>query len=158
VSTDNSKIERQLTVLLRKSVRIHLTTQSGDVSLERSAYGIMCQLADDGPQRLGALAAAFGLDPSTITRQVRDLENAGFAFRETDPSDRRAYVLDLTATGRDVLKRSREHRRSRLGDALSSWSSRDLSDFGRLLQEFNTSMDRLSAFGVLLATHGFIFI
>jgi DNA-binding MarR family transcriptional regulator len=158
VSTDNSKIERQLTVLLRKSVRIHLTTQSGDVSLERSAYGIMCQLADDGPQRLGALAAAFGLDPSTITRQVRDLENAGFAFRETDPSDRRAYVLDLTATGRDVLKRSREHRRSRLGDALSSWSSRDLNDFGRLLQEFNTSMDRLSAFGVLLVTHGFMFV
>jgi len=156
VNTDDKKIERQLTVLLRKSVRIHLSTQRGDVSLERSAYGIMCQLADEGPQRLGALAAAFGLDPSTITRQVRDLENAGFASRQTDPSDRRASVLDLTPCGRQVLEQSREHRRFKLKEALSNWSSSDLNDFGRLLQEFNTSMDRLAAFGVLVFTNGFV--
>ena len=157
MSIDNTKIERQLTVLLRKSVRIHLSTQSGDVSLERSAYGIMCQLADEGPQRLGALAAAFGLDPSTITRQVRDLENAGLAYRQTDPSDRRASVLDLTPCGREMLRQSREHRRSKISEALSNWTSRDLNDFGRLLQEFNSSMDRLGAVGVLLMTNSFVF-
>lgn len=156
MSKDNTRIERQLTVLLRKSVRIHLSTQRGDVTLERSAYGIMCQLADEGPQRLGALASAFGLDPSTITRQVRDLETAGFAFRQTDPSDRRAFVLDLTPCGREVLHQSREHRRSKLQEALSNWSSRDLNDFGRLLQEFNTSMDRLAAFGVILFSNAFV--
>jgi DNA-binding MarR family transcriptional regulator len=156
MSTENTRIERQLTVLLRKSVRIHLSTQRGDVSLERSAYGIMCQLSDEGPQRLGALAAAFGLDPSTITRQVRDLENAGLAHRQTDPSDRRAAVLDLTPCGREMLRQSRDHRRSKLQEALSNWSSRDLSDFGRLLQEFNISMDRLGAFGVLLFTNTFV--
>ena len=84
------------------------------------------------------------------------LENAGFAFRQTDPSDRRAFVLDLTACGREVLEQSRDHRRSKLQEALSNWSSRDLNDFGRLLQEFNTSMDRLAAFGVLLFSNAFV--
>lgn len=156
MNTPDSNIEQQLTMLLRRGSRIHLSTQSGDVSLERSAYGLMCQLADGGPQRLGALAAAFGLDPSTITRQVADLEKAGLAFRQQDPSDRRAYVLDLTPEGHEILRRSREHRRSRIRSALSNWSQSDLSDFGRLLREFNTSMDQLSAFGALLVANGLV--
>ncbi len=45
----NQKIEQQLTVLLRRVQRIHLSTASGEVHLERSAYAIMCQLADEGP-------------------------------------------------------------------------------------------------------------
>jgi DNA-binding MarR family transcriptional regulator len=103
----------------------------------------MCQLADEGPQRLGALATAFGLDPSTITRQVQALEEIGLASRETDPADRRASILDLTPNGRDVLERTREHRREVLRTALADWSEADLTDFGRLLKEFNASLDRL---------------
>ena len=56
-------VEQQLTFLLRRGHRVHLSTRRGDVALERSAYGILCQLADDGPQRLGALAAAFVSTP-----------------------------------------------------------------------------------------------
>jgi DNA-binding MarR family transcriptional regulator len=139
----NTQIEQQLTVLLRRVQRIHLSTSDGDVNLERSAYGIMCKLADEGPQRLGALATAFGLDPSTITRQVQALEEIGLASRETDPADRRASILDLTPNGRDVLEHTREHRREVLRTALADWSEADLTDFGRLLKEFNASLDRL---------------
>ena len=107
MDTANKQIEQQITVLLRRVQRIHLSTTTGDVNLERSAYGIMCKLADEGPQRLGALATAFGLDPSTITRQVQALEEIGLAARTTDPSDRRASILDLTDNGREVLDTTR---------------------------------------------------
>ena len=143
MDTANKQIEQQMTTLLRRVQRIHLSTTVGDVNLERSAYGIMCKLADEGPQRLGALAAAFGLDPSTITRQVQALEEIGLAYRKTDPSDRRASILDLTPNGREVLDDTRDRRRSRLQAALSDWPEADLTDFGRLLKEFNASLDRL---------------
>jgi DNA-binding MarR family transcriptional regulator len=143
MDTSNKQIEQQLTVLMRRVQRIHMSTSSGDISLERSAYGIMCKLADEGPQRLGALAVAFGLDPSTITRQVQALEEIDLAQRTTDPSDRRASILDLTENGRDVLERTRAHRRGKLQEALSDWPQVDLDDFARLLKEFNTSVDRL---------------
>jgi DNA-binding MarR family transcriptional regulator len=139
----NRQIEQQMTVLLRRVQRIHLSTTAGDVSLERSAYGIMCKLADDGPQRLGALATAFGLDPSTITRQVQALEEAGLASRETDPSDRRASLLDLSHAGRDVLDRTRTFRRTRFFQAMEDWPESDRKEFGRLLEKFNTDLDRL---------------
>jgi DNA-binding MarR family transcriptional regulator len=143
MDTANQQIEQQMTVLLRRVQRIHLSTTVGDVNLERSAYGIMCKLADEGPQRLGALATAFGLDPSTITRQVQALEEIGLADRRTDPSDRRASILDLTENGRDVLNQTRARRRDKLQEALADWTESDLTDFGRLLKEFNASLDRL---------------
>jgi DNA-binding MarR family transcriptional regulator len=137
------QIEQQITVLLRRVQRIHLVTATGEVHLERSAYGILCQLADEGPQRLGALAHAFGLDPSTITRQVQALEEAGFAARRTDPTDRRASILDLTSEGREVLDRTREHRRGQLRRGIADWESAERVEFARLLAKFNASVDRL---------------
>lgn len=140
----NRQIEQQMTMLLRRVQSIHLSTTSGGMSLERSAYGIMCQLADEGPQRLGALATTFGLDPSTITRQVRALEDAGLASRTTDSSDRRASILDLTPEGREVLDSTRARRRGKLYEAMSDWTEEERGQFGRLLERFNTSIERLS--------------
>lgn len=139
----NQHIEQQITRLLRRVQRIHVVTLADGMDLERSAYGIMCQLADEGPQRLGALATAFGLDPSTITRQVRALEEAGLAARTTDQTDRRASILDLTEDGRDVLTRTREHRRERLLRATDDWTLEERQEFGRLLEKFNASVERL---------------
>jgi DNA-binding MarR family transcriptional regulator len=144
MDTANVQIEQQLTVLFRRVQRIHLSTGgAADVQLERSAYGIMCKLADEGPQRLGALATAFGLDPSTITRQVQALEEINLAARKTDPSDRRASILDLTDNGRVILDRTRDHRRGRMQVALAEWPEEDRVEFGRLLKQFNLSVDSL---------------
>jgi DNA-binding MarR family transcriptional regulator len=140
----SKQIEQQMTMLLRRVQRIHVSTQNGEVALERSAYGIMCKLADEGPHRLGALATAFGLDPSTITRQVQALEEMGLAARQADPTDRRASILDLTDTGRQVLEQTRKHRRAVLQQVISDWPQADLDEFGRLLKEFNASIDRLA--------------
>jgi DNA-binding MarR family transcriptional regulator len=139
----NQQIEQQLTVLLRRVQRIHISTSAGDIDLDRSAYGLMCRLADEGPQRLGALATAFGLDPSTITRQVQALEKSGLAARSVDREDRRASILDLTEEGRTVLERTRSYRRSRLEQALADWPDEDREQLGRLLEQLNVSIARL---------------
>jgi DNA-binding MarR family transcriptional regulator len=139
----NKEIERQLTLLLRRAHRVLLSTDGGDIALDSAAYGTMCKLADAGPQHLAALAHAFGLDPSTITRHVKTLEEAGFVVRRKGPHDRRMVVLDLTCSGRAVLEQSRRHRQTRLGRMLADWPEPDRRDFGRLINEFNASMNRL---------------
>ena len=42
-----------------------------------------------------------------------------------------------------MLDRTRAHRRGRLQQALADWPEADLTEFGRLLEEFNASLDRL---------------
>jgi DNA-binding MarR family transcriptional regulator len=60
-----------------------------------------------GPLRLGDLAAAEGIAPSTLTRLVTALEDAGYVKRCADPSDARASTLAITQGGHDVLERLR---------------------------------------------------
>ena len=137
------RIEQQLTMLLRRVQSIHISTSSGEMDLDRSAYGILCRLADEGPQRLGMLATAFGLDPSTITRQVQALERAGLVRRHPDEEDRRASILDLSEEGQSALERTRTFRRERLEEVLSDWPVDDRTEFARLLVKVNDSIAAL---------------
>ncbi len=137
------RIEQQMTMLLRRVQSIHISTSSGEMDLDRSAYGILCRLADEGPQRLGMLASAFGLDPSTITRQVQALEKAQLVERRADDDDRRASILDLSDEGRVVLERTRAFRRERLEEVLEDWPEQDRTEFARLLAKANDSIAAL---------------
>lgn len=61
-----------------------------------------------GPLRLGDLAAAEGIAPSTLTRLVAVLEELGYVQRYADPKDARASTLAITPTGHETLERLRE--------------------------------------------------
>jgi DNA-binding MarR family transcriptional regulator len=60
-----------------------------------------------GPLRLGDLAAAEGIAPSTLTRLVAVLEELGYVQRCADPKDARASTLAITPLGHDTLERLR---------------------------------------------------
>ncbi|KRF15453.1 hypothetical protein ASG90_12225 [Nocardioides sp. Soil797] len=141
MATQNDLIEDQLFKMLRRTQAIHVRTASGEVELERSSYGILCLLADEGPQRLGAIATAFRLDPSTITRQVQAVVRLGLAEKSVDPSDRRASLLDLTELGSSAVSEARNHRREMLDRLLSEWSTDEREQFLTSLQRFNETVD-----------------
>jgi len=61
-----------------------------------------------GPLRLGDLAAAEGIAPSTLTRMVAVLEDLGYVKRDSDPRDARASTLAITTKGHTTLERLRE--------------------------------------------------
>lgn len=54
------------------------------------------------PSRIGSLAQAMILRPSTLTSIVDSLEAGKFLTRQIDPSDRRASLLHLTQKGEDT--------------------------------------------------------
>nr|WP_281363310.1 MarR family transcriptional regulator [Nocardioides perillae] len=128
--------------MLRRTNAIHVSTAHGDYELERSSYGILCLLDDEGPMRLGQIATTFNLDPSTITRQVQAVERLGLAARSQDPQDRRAALLDLTPEGRDAVRTARAHRREMLDLLLGAWSEDEREEFLRALTRFNTTVTR----------------
>jgi DNA-binding MarR family transcriptional regulator len=67
----------------------------------------LATVGKEGPMRLGDLAAAEGIAPSTLTRLVTALEESGYVRRGADPSDARASTLAITPHGQDVLERIR---------------------------------------------------
>lgn len=145
------QIERELTRLIRRALRFRVDDVRGH-HLERPSYSILAKIYDDGPQRFGVLAWAFGLDPSTITRQVQALEQDGLVRRAMDPADRRAYLLELTDEGRTTLELVRGERRRVLRSLLETWPEADLTAFATLLERFNIGMiERTGAKGTDLS-------
>jgi len=154
VDDSTDEIEQQLSRLLRRTQAIHVRTTSGDIVLERSSYGILCLLLDEGAQRLGTIATKFTLDPSTITRQVQVVVNLGLAEKSVDPSDRRASLLRLTLEGRAAIEQARAHRQEMLAHVIGGWTDEEREKFGKSLRRFNESVESWMASEPRPARHG----
>ena len=86
-----------------------------------------------GPLRLGDLAAAEGIAPSTLTRLVTVLEERGYVERCPVPGDARASTLAITAAGHAVLERIRQESTSVLAESLRTLTSEQLATLAAAL-------------------------
>ena len=140
-------IERALTRLIRRGnqPRVHerLAARAG-VALDRAAYAALCRLHESGPLRLSELAARMGVDASTASRQVQQLERAGLVARVGDPADRRASLLELTPEGGRVLARMRQARHASLTQVLAGWSARDRRTLAASLTRLVDDLERVT--------------
>jgi DNA-binding MarR family transcriptional regulator len=106
------------------------------------AYALLTQIDVTPGMRAADLAAHFGLDKSTLSRQLEQLISAGLLRRDGERPGRRGYVLTLTAAGRQHLDAAGQAVRDRLADRLADWDDRDIAAFGQLVTRFNQSAGR----------------
>jgi DNA-binding MarR family transcriptional regulator len=104
--------------------------------LRRGTAQPLLRLHRDGPQRVSALAQALGLDSTTVTRHVDELERRGLVSRTTDVADRRALLVRLTPQAVARLDAAETERRRRLRAVLADWPAADRQAFARLLTRF----------------------
>src|ERR1700733_13499215 len=97
-------VTRLRSPLARLSRRLRRHELAG---LTPTQLAALATIGKTGPMRLGDLAAAEGIAPSTLTRLVTALEDSGYVRRLTDPSDARASTLSITPHGQDALQRIR---------------------------------------------------
>jgi len=83
---------------------------SDDVTLAQ--YRTLVLLMTGGPCRLGDLARATGVNPSTATRMCDRLIHKGLVTRARDRVDRRETVLSLTDKGQQLVDAVTVSRRS----------------------------------------------
>ena len=95
--------------------------QPGD-EIDYSAIPILKLLSHQGPMRLSALASVLGLDASTVSRHVRQLEDRGLLERTEDPDDGRASRVAVSEQGNGCLAKGFETRRHVITHALDGIS------------------------------------
>lgn len=88
--------------------------------LTPSQLSTLATVGKSGPVRLGDLAAAERIAPSTLTRLINVLESLGYVRRVADTGDARAYLVSLTDPGRDALERIKDEATSLLTDILTT--------------------------------------
>ena len=98
-------VTRLRVALARLSRRLRRHSLAGLTPTQLAALSTVEQ---SGPLRLGDLAAAEGIAPSTLTRMVAVLEDLGYVRRDADPRDARASTLAITTEGHETLEHLRE--------------------------------------------------
>jgi DNA-binding MarR family transcriptional regulator len=98
-----------------------------------------------GSLRVSELATSAGLDASTVSRHVRQLEDGGYLARTGDPDDRRASRVRLTRRGRAALDRAMRARAALIDRATADWPGEDRAALTTLMTRLADSLDRLAA-------------
>lgn len=122
------RLEQQVSLLLRRS-RSVLRTMARNVhpDLDAAAYAVLLALGRAAPLRLVELADEFGLDKSTMSRQVAPLLRLGLVGRRPDPADGRAFLLELTEEGERRLGEASRARHEVWLARLRSWPTEDVA-------------------------------
>jgi DNA-binding MarR family transcriptional regulator len=130
---------------LRNSRVLPGMAEQAGVRLTRATFEVLAVIHRHGPLRVSELVQRVAVDQSTVSRQVRPLEELGLVARSEDPADRRVAWLDVTDTGRDVMRSIRRRVDRNVEAALASWSPADRETFGKLLERFRQSVLDLAA-------------
>lgn len=108
------RVGQELTRLIRLVTHVR---QHSDIGVAH----VLVQLVEHGPQRVGAIACAVGSDPSTVSRKVTTLVDAGLVERRADPDDGRAQLLAATEAGVRRCDEGRGRRTDFVAGVLTEW-------------------------------------
>jgi DNA-binding MarR family transcriptional regulator len=137
--TDRAAVDLRLSVM-RLARRLRAEREPADLTLGR--LSVLGRLERDGPATASALANAERITPQSMARIVQHLLGTGLIERSQDPSDRRASLLRITGTGRELVLRDRRQREAWLSEALAT----QLTEVEReLLMLAARLLDRLAA-------------
>ncbi len=72
-----------------------------------SQFGILGQIRSAGSPSIGEMAGRMVMDPTTLTRSLRPLQQRGYVVLAADSQDRRTRRLALTEAGLAALRQAR---------------------------------------------------
>ncbi|MEV6210926.1 MarR family transcriptional regulator [Kitasatospora sp. NPDC051914] len=138
----HAQLQYQVAVFAR---RLEQARHEATGSLDRAAYLLLDELRRHGPASVKTLAAALGVDSSTVTRQAAPLVEADLVGRVPYPADRRAVHLSLTPLGGRRLAEVQAGREELMRRLTADWPADEQRAFLVLLARFNDSLESYSA-------------
>ncbi|MBO4273783.1 MarR family winged helix-turn-helix transcriptional regulator, partial [Microbispora triticiradicis] len=102
--------------------RVLLAALLAEIGLYPGQDRVLNALWTNGPMSQNRLAAAVGIDMSTMTKSLQRLERSGFVSRAPSPRNRRVSVVSTTPEGdtlRAEVRRVEEELHRRLSDGLT---------------------------------------
>ncbi|MFD5700051.1 MarR family winged helix-turn-helix transcriptional regulator [Streptomyces lasiicapitis] len=101
---------------------------------------VMMHLWDAGPVRQSDLIKAVDLDPSTVTKMLQRLEQAGHVRRRPDPDDRRAVLVEATDASCGLLTEVRRSWGELEDHTLAGLDLDERAELARLLARVETNL------------------
>jgi DNA-binding MarR family transcriptional regulator len=138
-------LERAMPMVVRWFTRSEVKrAMRGDAvpNLSWTDAWLLGRISDTGPVRLSELAAWQEVDRSTITTQVRRLEDLGLVDRHADPRDGRAVLVRANRAGMARHRRTKQTARQLYERLLADWSEQDLQAAAQVARRLTETFER----------------
>lgn len=113
--------------------RLLVGERLGEHGIILGQWLVLESLHKEGLCSMSVLAAAIGLDRTTLTRTVDGLLAAGYVERQTPAEDRRLVLVDLTAAGRALVAAVLDSLKPAHASVFAGFSRQDLDQLAVLL-------------------------
>lgn len=98
---------------------------SDGMEISLAAARVLARIKDNGPCRISDLAIQERSSQPTITNHVKRLEAAGLVERTMDPSDARAWLIELSPLGQQRLTELRQQMGTNVEPMLAKLNARE---------------------------------
>jgi len=102
-----------------------LRTRHPEDEVDPSTFPLVKMLMCRREMRVSDLAAGVALDASTVSRQIKQLEDKGIVERTADPADGRASLVRLTEHGTTHMRAAFQRRFLRIKAIVDPWNDDD---------------------------------
>jgi DNA-binding MarR family transcriptional regulator len=117
----------------------------GDDALEFGQMDTLDLLVQQPGWRMGDLAEALRVDPSTATRAIQRLEKFGLATRCSSTDDKRVVFVSATESGRKRHADAAARRQELLIHIMSTFDHDEFGELSAYLDRFVGSLDQFVA-------------
>ncbi len=113
----------------------------GEDALEIGQMDTLDLLVQQPRWRMGDLADALRVDPSTATRAVQRLEKFGLAHRSTGTDDKRVVMVSASDSGRARHAEAAARREELMQHIMSQYDPAEFEQLAVLMERFVQSLD-----------------
>jgi len=100
--------------------------RAATLGVTRAQWKVLFRLSRQPGLRQIELADILDVEPITLSRIIDRLEEAGLVERRTDPADRRAWRLELTAKAEPLIAKLRTLAEALMDEAFAGLSNEEL--------------------------------
>jgi DNA-binding MarR family transcriptional regulator len=127
---------------LRRGQLMGLVRASNAPGHSPLAVELLRAVVEAGEIRASDLASELFVTKTSISRYVSEMVNEGLLVQRRDPSDGRAVLLRVSASGRRELEGREARRSALLHDLCEGWPKGDVATLTKLLQRLNDGINR----------------
>ena len=119
---------------------------TGFVSEALASHGVTPSQADflyylaNGETQPSVIAQYTGVDPSNLSRMIRQFEERGWLVRHIDESNRTRVSLELTKAGQDIVTQIDPHAAFVQGIIGDTMTSSQLHEFGQIMDKIGIAL------------------
>ncbi|HEU4453062.1 MAG TPA: MarR family transcriptional regulator, partial [Longimicrobium sp.] len=112
-----------------RQISVYLEARNRELGVSTTEGHVLTYLRGYAPAAIGELVRVFGIKQSTFTSLLDRLEADGLVRRETNPGDRRSFLIHITEEGVALAERLTRGLETLEADIRARVAPRDVEGF-----------------------------